>query len=56
VKFTLKPRDLSMVTDLGQPIVAGGAYTVTIGGGQPNTGAPTVSGTLNVNGTVDIPE
>jgi beta-glucosidase len=56
VKFTLKPRDLSMVTDLGQPIVAGGAYTVTIGGGQPDTGAPTVSGTLNVNGTVDIPE
>ncbi|MGP8252881.1 MAG: glycoside hydrolase family 3 C-terminal domain-containing protein [Terracidiphilus sp.] len=56
VKFTLKPRDLSMVTELGQPIVAGGAYTVSIGGGQPDTGAPTVSGTFNVNGTVDIPE
>jgi beta-glucosidase len=56
VKFTLKPRDISMVTDLGQPIVAGGAYTVSIGGGQPDTGAPTVSGTMKVNGTVDIPE
>jgi beta-glucosidase len=55
-KFTLKPRDLSMVTDVGQPIVAAGAYTVSIGGGQPDTGAPTVSGTFNVSQTVDIPE
>jgi beta-glucosidase len=54
--FTLKPRDLSMVTELGQPIVAAGAYTVTVGGGQPDTGAPTVSGTVNVSQTVDIPE
>jgi beta-glucosidase len=44
------------VTAVGQPIVAAGAYTVTIGGGQPDTGAPTVSGTVNVNQTVDIPE
>jgi beta-glucosidase len=56
VKFTLKPRDLSMVTEVGQPIVAGGAYTVSIGGGQPDTGAPTVSGAVNVKQTVDIPE
>jgi beta-glucosidase len=56
VKFSLKPRDLSMVTAVGQPIVAAGAYTVTIGGGQPDTGAPTVSGTVDVNETVDIPE
>jgi beta-glucosidase len=56
VKFTLKPRAMSMVTEAGQPEVAGGTYTVTIGGGQPDTGAPTVSGTVNVNGSVDIPE
>jgi beta-glucosidase len=56
VSFTLKPRDMSMVTEAGQPIVAGGAYTVTIGGGQPDTGAPTVSGTVNVSRTVDIAE
>ncbi len=55
-KFTLKPRDMSMVTDVGQPIIAGGAYTVSIGGGQPDTGAPTIAGTFNVNQTVDIPE
>jgi beta-glucosidase len=47
---------MSMVTEAGQPIVAGGAYTVTIGGGQPDTGAPTVSGTVNVSRTVDIAE
>jgi beta-glucosidase len=56
VSFTLKPRDMSMVTEAGQPILAGGAYTVTIGGGQPDTGAPTVSGTVNVSRTVDIAE
>jgi beta-glucosidase len=56
VSFTLKPRDMSMVTAVGQPEVAGGAYTVTIGGGQPDTGAPTVSGTVNVSRTVDIAE
>ena len=56
VKFTLKPRDMSMVTELGQPIVAAGAYTVTVGGGQPDTGAPTVSGTVDVKQMVDIPE
>jgi len=56
VRFELNPRDLSMVTDLGQMIEAEGAYTVSVGGGQPDTGAPVVSGTLNVKGTVAIPE
>ena len=46
VEFTLKPRDLSMVTEVGEPIVAGGEYKVSVGGGQPDTGAPTVSGNL----------
>jgi beta-glucosidase len=56
VHFELDPRALSMVTDLGVPIVAEGAYTVSVGGGQPGTGAPVVTGTFNVKGTVDIPE
>src|SRR5208337_4683746 len=38
VHFELKPRDLSMVTDAGKPMVAEGAYTVSVGGGQPGTG------------------
>ena len=56
VEFHLKPRDLSMVTDIGNIIVPEGAYTVSIGGGQPNTGAPTVAGTFQVKGAVTLPE
>jgi beta-glucosidase len=56
VEFTLKDRDLGMVTELGQPIIAQGQYTVSVGGGQPDSGAPTVSGTFTVNQQVALPE
>ena len=56
VRFELKPRDLSMVTSAGEPVVAEGAYTISVGGGQPNTGAPGVTGTFNVQGTLNLPE
>jgi beta-glucosidase len=56
VRFELKDRDLSMVSDMGEPIIPDGAYTVSIGGGQPNTGAPSVTGTFKVSGTKTLPE
>jgi beta-glucosidase len=56
VRFELRPRDMSMVTEAGDPIVAEGAYTVSVGGGQPNTGTPGVSGSFNINGMVKLPE
>ena len=56
VHFNLKDRDLSMVSEAGEPIVAEGVYTVSIGGGQPKTGAPTITGTFNVAGTKTLPE
>jgi beta-glucosidase len=56
VEFLLNPRDLSMVTDSGDIIVAPGKYTVSIGGGQPNTGAPIVSNSFEVRGQVILPE
>lgn len=56
VEFHLNPRDLSMVTDVGDIIVPEGKYTVSIGGGQPNTGAPTTSGPLDVKGQLVLPE
>ena len=56
VAFHLNPRDLSMVTDLGDIIVAEGKYTVSVGGGQPGTGAPSVSGNFEVNGRLMLPE
>jgi len=56
VHFDLKPRDLSMVTEAGEPIVSEGEYKVFVGGGQPGTSAPGVSGTFNVKGTLVLPE
>jgi beta-glucosidase len=56
VRFELKPRDMSMVTETGVPIVAEGAYAVSVGGGQPNTGTPTVTGRFDVTGTTTLPE
>ncbi len=54
--FNLRPRDLSMVSEAGEPIIAGGAYTVSVGGGQPNTAAPTVTGHFEIAGTTQLPE
>jgi beta-glucosidase len=56
IRFELKPRDVSMVTEAGEPIVAEGAYTVSVGGGQPSTGTQTLTGTFNVKGTKTLPE
>jgi beta-glucosidase len=56
VQFELKPRDLSMVSEAGEPVIPEGKYSVSVGGGQPNTGAPAVAGTFEVKGTVVLPE
>jgi beta-glucosidase len=56
VSFELKRRDLSMVTEDGNPIVAQGDYTISIGGGQPHTGAPGVSGHFHINGQIMLPQ
>jgi beta-glucosidase len=54
--FELQPRDLSMVTEAGQPIVAEGDYTISIGGGQPHTGAQTLTQTFKIKGALALPE
>jgi beta-glucosidase len=56
VHFELKNRDLGMVTENGNPIIAPGDYTVSIGGGQPDTSAPSVSGKFNIEGQIALPE
>jgi beta-glucosidase len=56
VHFELKKRDLGMVTDEGNPIVAQGDYTISIGGGQPDTGAPVVTGKFHIEGEIGLPE
>jgi beta-glucosidase len=56
IHFDLKARDLCMVTEDGNPIIAQGDYTISIGGGQPNTGAPGVTGHLHIEGQYALPE
>jgi beta-glucosidase len=56
VQFHLGPRELSMVTDAGDRLIAQGKYTVSVGGGQPGTDAPSVSGDFQVEGQLRLPE
>ncbi|HXE09460.1 MAG TPA: glycoside hydrolase family 3 C-terminal domain-containing protein [Acidobacteriaceae bacterium] len=56
VEFELKDRDLMMVTTDGNPIISEGKYSISIGGGQPDTGAPAVNAAFQVNGTKPLPE
>jgi len=56
VDFRLNPRDLSLVTEAGDIIVPQGKYSLSIGGGQPGTGAPSVSGNFDINGQISLPE
>jgi len=56
VHFELQPRDLSMVTEAGDPIIAEGQYSVSVGGGQPNSGAQVVNSKFNIKGKLSLPE
>ena len=56
VKLEMQPRDMSMVTEAGDPIIAEGEYGVSVGGGQPNTSAQVVTKTFQVKGTKNLPE
>lgn len=56
VHFELKPRDLGMVTEDGNPMIAQGDYEVSVGGGQPDTGAPIASGKFHIDGQYALAE
>jgi beta-glucosidase len=56
VHFDLKDRDLGIVTEDGNPIIAQGDYTISIGGGQPDTGAPAATGKFRIEGQIALPE
>jgi beta-glucosidase len=56
VRFELKPRDMSMVTEAGEPIVAAGKYRISVGGGQPSSGAHMLTENFNVKGQLTLPE
>ncbi len=56
LQFELKQRDLSMVTEEGNIIIAEGKYSISIGGGQPDTGASLAKTSFEVQGTLSLPE
>jgi beta-glucosidase len=55
VRFTLDPRDLSMVNEEGTRLVAAGAYKLFVGGGQPGTGAMGSELPLTIQGEQRLP-
>jgi beta-glucosidase len=56
VRFALQERDLGMVSDAGELMIAEGQYSLSVGGGQPNTAAPSITGTFSVKGARKLPE
>src|SRR5579862_4942080 len=56
VKLSMSPRDLSYVNESGDRLVAAGDYVITIGGGQPGTGAAHAETHLSIQGEQKLPE
>jgi beta-glucosidase len=56
VQMTLNPRDLSFVNEAGDRGVYAGAYSVSVGGGQPGTGAAGAEAKLSIHGEQKLPE
>lgn len=54
--FSLMPRDLSEVNEAGEHVILPGEYTISIGGGQPGSGLPTVEAHLMVTGSKTLPK
>ena len=55
VRFTLNPRDLSMVNEEGTRLVAAGDYKLFLGAGQPGTGAAGAELPLKIQGEQRLP-
>jgi hypothetical protein len=49
-------RDLSQVTEVGDRIIRPGEYQVSVGGGQPGTGASTSEARFSIEGERKLPE
>jgi beta-glucosidase len=55
VTYTLKARDLSMVNDNGECVVAPGEYNIFVGGAQPGDTAGGVRTKLEISGEFKLP-
>ncbi len=56
LQFLLVPRDLSMVNEVGDRLVAPGAYQITLGGGQPGTDADVQTTPFVIEGELQLSE
>jgi beta-glucosidase len=56
VHFTLSPRDLSLVNDTGDRLVAAGDYRISVGGGQPGASTAGAETHLLIQGEQKLPE
>lgn len=56
VHLTIDPRSLSHVNESGDRRIAAGSYSLSVGGGQPGTGAPVVELAFTINGEAQLPE
>jgi beta-glucosidase len=56
LRFVLNARDLSEVKDNGDRVVAPGAYSISVGGGQPGTAASQIQAEFSVSGEKALPE
>ena len=54
--FTLDPRDLSEVNGAGDRLIAAGEYRISVGGGQPGTGASVAEAGFTIQGNQELPE
>jgi beta-glucosidase len=56
VALTVPPRDLSHVNQAGTRVISEGTYRITVGGGQPGTGATGAQQALTIHGEQSLPE
>jgi beta-glucosidase len=54
--LALQPRDLSLVNEVGDRVVAPGSYRLNLGGGQPGTGESGAEASFTVRGEQKLPE
>ena len=55
VQLSLSPRELSHVDTSGAHVISAGRYDVSVGGGQPDSGVPAVTGSFIMGGHQRLP-
>jgi beta-glucosidase len=56
VTMDVLPRDLSHVSETGEHVISAGDYRITVGGGQPGTGASISESALVIRGEQRLPD